>query len=177
MGPSPGKMPSKQYATQQSDLQGPLLEGGGQTPRTHPSSGTLKPSGRAGQPTMMSARQAQARTIQETREMMGRTDRECQRRSTFHHPAYQRLLYHCQMSNHVVVGVTHPHSGRAQHVCHGANLSGDGNEAYWVRFLQCCLPTHGRTTMKSAFFQSAFCLGYKPDCSLFSLGTPIQCGC
>ncbi|MFR4416521.1 MAG: hypothetical protein ACLT8E_03525 [Akkermansia sp.] len=26
------------------------------------------------QPTMMSARQAQARTIQETREMMGRTD-------------------------------------------------------------------------------------------------------
>ena len=54
---------SKQYATQQSDFHGRTVNRDIEAKRQS-----------FGQPTIMSARQAQAHTIQETREMMGRTD-------------------------------------------------------------------------------------------------------
>lgn len=65
---------SKQYATQQSDLQGrSWKEADKHLGRTINRDIETKRKNFE-QPTMMSARQAQARTIQETREMMGRTD-------------------------------------------------------------------------------------------------------
>ena len=65
---------SKQYATQQSDLQGrSWKEADKHLGRTVNRDIEAKRQSFE-QPTMMSARQAQARTIQETREMMGRTD-------------------------------------------------------------------------------------------------------
>ena len=65
---------SKQYATQQSDFHGrSWKEADKRFDRTVNRDIEAKRQS-FGQPTIMSARQAQAHTIQETREMMGRTD-------------------------------------------------------------------------------------------------------
>ena len=65
---------SKQYATQQSDFHGRSWKDADKR-LGHTVNRDIEAKRQSfGQPTIMSARQAQAHTIQETREMMGRTD-------------------------------------------------------------------------------------------------------
>lgn len=65
---------SKQYATQQSDFHGRSWKNADKRLGRTVNRDIEAKRQSFGQPTIMSARQAQAHTIQETREMMGRTD-------------------------------------------------------------------------------------------------------
>ena len=65
---------SKQYATQQSDFHGRSWKDADKRLGRTVNRDIEAKRQSFGQPTIMSARQAQAHTIQETREMMGRTD-------------------------------------------------------------------------------------------------------
>lgn len=65
---------SKQYATQQSDFQGRSWKEADKHLGHTINHDVETKRQNFGQPAIMSARQSQARTIQETREMMGRTD-------------------------------------------------------------------------------------------------------
>ena len=65
---------SKQYATRQSDFQGRAWEKADKHLDRTVNKDIEAKRQSFGQPTIMSSRQAQAHTIQETREMMGRTD-------------------------------------------------------------------------------------------------------